>query len=84
MSPSVDVEICTNLLLLLELGRSLLSGLLLALALLEESLRDENVVLGGNAPVCWLVLCPAYKVWRREPNGNCSYSAAFSQKADST
>jgi hypothetical protein len=29
-------------------------------------------------------LSPAYKVWRRGPSGNCSYSATFSQKADST
>jgi len=40
-----------SLFLLLELGGSLLSGLLLALALLQESLRDENLVLGGDAPV---------------------------------
>jgi len=41
----------TNLLLLLELGRSLLSGLLLALAFLEKSLGDEDLILGGDAPV---------------------------------
>jgi len=40
-----------GLLLLLELGRSLLSGLLLALAFLEKSLRDEDLILGGDAPV---------------------------------
>jgi len=38
-----------SLLLLLELGRSLLSGFLLALTLFQESLRDENLVVSGNA-----------------------------------
>ena len=50
------MEISTNLLLLLELGGSLLSGLLLALALLQESLGNENIILGWNAPVCKISL----------------------------
>lgn len=41
----------TNLFLLLELSGSLLSGLLLALALLQESFGDENLILGGDAPI---------------------------------
>jgi hypothetical protein len=40
MSPFANRKITTNLLLLLELGGSLLSSLLLALALLKESLRN--------------------------------------------
>ena len=40
--------ICTNLLALLEIGGTLLSGLLLRLALLEESLWDEDLLDGGN------------------------------------
>ena len=77
-------KVWTNLLLLLKLGGSLLAGLLLALSLLQESLRNENLVLSGNAPKTGLVWCPAYRVWRGAPIGNCSYSAAFSQKANST
>jgi hypothetical protein len=56
MPPRVDMRISTDLLLLLELGGSLLSGLLLALALLQESLGDENIILGGDAPVCKISL----------------------------
>lgn len=37
--------------LLLGGGSALLTSLLLRLPLLEESLGDEDVVLGGNAPV---------------------------------
>lgn len=44
-------EIPTNLLLLLKLGRALFSSLLLALALLQEGLRDENLVCGWDASV---------------------------------
>jgi len=40
-----------GLLLLLELGRTLLSRLLLTLALLQKSLGDENVVRGWDASV---------------------------------
>lgn len=40
------MKILTNLLLLLKLGGALLSGLLLALALLQESLWDENLLVG--------------------------------------
>jgi hypothetical protein len=45
------IKISTNLLLLLELGRLLLSRLLLALALLQESLRDEDLVHGWDGAV---------------------------------
>lgn len=41
----------TNLLLLLNLSRLLSASLLLALALLEEGLRDQDLVLGGNGTV---------------------------------
>lgn len=41
----------TNLLALLELSSALLAGLLLGLALLEEGLWDENLVLGGNGTI---------------------------------
>jgi len=40
-----------SLLLLLELSRSLLASLLLALALLEQSLWDKNLVGSGDGPV---------------------------------
>jgi hypothetical protein len=40
----------TNLLALVLLGSALGAGLLLRLALLQESLRDQNIVLGGNGP----------------------------------
>jgi len=40
-----------GLLLLLKLGRALLSRLLLALALLQESLGDENLVGSWDASV---------------------------------
>lgn len=43
------MKFSTDLLLLLELGGSLLAGLLLGLALLEESLGDQDLVLGGDA-----------------------------------
>jgi hypothetical protein len=39
----------TNLLLLLKLRGTVLSGLLLALALLEEGLGDENLLVGWDA-----------------------------------
>ena len=41
----------THLFLFLELRRLLLSLLLLALAFLEQSLGNENLVLGGNGPI---------------------------------
>jgi len=37
-----------SLLLLLKFGRTLFAGLLLTLALLQESLRDENLILSWN------------------------------------
>ena len=41
----------TNLLALLKLGSLLSASLLLALALLEECLGDEDLVLGGDGAV---------------------------------
>ena len=41
----------TDLLLLLGLSTALGAGSLLALALLEEGLGDEDLVLGGNGAV---------------------------------
>lgn len=41
----------TNLLSLLDVGISLFSGLLLALSLLQEGLRDEYLVLGWHGSV---------------------------------
>ena len=39
------------LLLLLKLGGALLAGLLLRLALLQERLRDEDLLLGGRGEI---------------------------------
>ena len=47
MLPCID-ENPTNLLLFVKLSGALLSGLLLGLALLEESLWDENLVVGWD------------------------------------
>lgn len=41
----------TNLLAVLDLGGALSAGLLLALALLEQGLRDHDLVLGRNRTV---------------------------------
>lgn len=47
----------TNLLLVLDLGLLLSASLLLALALLKEGLRDEDLVLGGDGAVThWISL----------------------------
>lgn len=43
--------VATNLLLVLDLGLLLGASLLLALALLEEGLGDEDLVLGGDGAV---------------------------------
>jgi len=48
---SVYMKIYAHLLLLLKLGQSLLSGFLLALALLQESFGDEDLVMGRDASV---------------------------------
>lgn len=42
----------TNLLLLLLLSRTLSASLLLRLALLQEGLRNEDIVLSGDGPAC--------------------------------
>lgn len=44
----VCCERCTDLLFLLELRAALLSGLLLALPLLQQGLRNEDLVLRGD------------------------------------
>lgn len=41
----------TNLLLLVSIGGLLSASLFLALALLQESLRDQDVILGGDGTV---------------------------------
>ena len=68
----------TNLLLLLNGSRPLGAGLLLALALLEQSLGDQDVVLGGDGTVgARLVRSPAYHceiVWDGAPVENCCSS----------
>jgi hypothetical protein len=51
MPSCVDKKLSTDLLFLLKLSELLLSGLLLGLALLQESLRDENLALSGHAPM---------------------------------
>src|SRR4051812_6256480 len=52
----------TYSLLLLDLGLTLSAGLLLRLALLQEGLRDQNVVLGGDGTKHHrLVRGPAYQ-----------------------
>jgi len=48
----------TNLLLLLKLLTTDSASLLLALALLEEGLGDEDLVLGGNGTVKVSSVCP--------------------------
>jgi len=44
-------ESVTNLLLLLDLGMALSASLLLALALLQQSLGHENMIVRGDGPV---------------------------------
>ena len=48
----------TNLLLLVGLSTTLSTGSLLALALLEEGLGDEDLVLDGNGAVEVSIVCP--------------------------
>ena len=75
-------EIATDLFLLLKLGSTLLTGLLLGLALLQESFGDKDLVGGwdGSAQVS---RCPTNNLYGRAPGENCSYSATFSQVANS-
>lgn len=42
---------CTNLLSLFDVSVALLSGLLLALSLLQQSLGDEDLVLGRDSSI---------------------------------
>lgn len=44
------IGVCTYITLLLEVGSAGLALLLLALALLQESLRDKDFILGGDGP----------------------------------
>jgi hypothetical protein len=44
----------TNLLSLVDLGRSCFTGFLLTLSLLQQCLRDQNLVLGRDGPV-WVI-----------------------------
>ena len=67
----------TNLLALLKLGSLLSASLLLALALLEEGLGDEDLVLGGNGAVRVSIVRP-HKCENSAECKNCSYSATFS------
>jgi hypothetical protein len=81
----IVLEIPTYLLDLCDLGLTLLSLLLLTLALLQKSLWDKDLVRGRGASISNISLVSRIlSVWRRAPSGNCSYSAAFSQKANST
>lgn len=67
----------TNLLTLLELLTADSASLLLALALLEEGLGDEDLVLGGNGAVRVSIVRP-HKCENSAECKNCSYSATFS------
>jgi hypothetical protein len=51
----------TDLLSLLKLLTAGSASLLLALALLEEGLGDENLVLGGDSAVKVSIVCPKTK-----------------------
>jgi len=59
----------TNLLPLVDLGEALSASFLLALALLEESLRDENLVVGCDSPGLHSDQYAAQhtEVWNRAP-----------------
>jgi hypothetical protein len=48
----------TNLLALLELLTASSASLLLALALLQEGLGDEDLLLGGDGAVKVSIVCP--------------------------
>jgi len=71
-----------SLFLLLKFSSTLLAGLLLGLALLQEGLGDEYLVGGwdGSAQVS---RCPTHNLGGGAPGENCSYSATFSQVANS-
>lgn len=71
----------TNLLLLLELLTLNSASLLLALALLQEGLGNQDLVLGGNGTVEVSSVCPQkifLQVRHFAECKNCSYSATFS------
>lgn len=65
----------TYSLALLNNGSTLSASLLLALALLEESLRDQDLVVGGDGAIfkLRLVRSPPYKMYGTERRcKNCS------------
>ena len=68
---------CAHLLASLTLLGLLGALLLLALALLEEGLGDEDLVLGGNGAVRVSIVRP-HKCENSAECKNCSYSATFS------
>ena len=69
----------TNLLTLLELLTADSASLLLALALLEEGLGDEDLVLSGNGAVKVSTVHPQVMKKNFAECKNCSYSATFSK-----
>jgi len=75
----------TNLLLVVGLGLLLSASLLLALALLEEGLGDEDLVLGRDGTVnTRLVRSPAYtRGMSKSAGGELLPSATFSAMANS-
>lgn len=73
----------TYSLALLNDGSTLGASLLLALALLEESLRDQDMVVGGDGAIfkLRLVRSPPYKMYGTERRcKNCSWNATFSTR----
>lgn len=66
----------THFLALLELLKADSTSLLLALALLQEGLRDKDLVLAGDGATKVSIVCP----WTTNlaECKNCSYSATFS------
>lgn len=77
------MKLLTNLLLLLKLCGALLSSLLLALALLQESLGNENLVVSWHASILWISLMST-KYTKRAPIVRIAATARHSRlKADS-
>lgn len=73
----------TYSLALLNNGRALSASLLLALALLEESLRDQDLVVGGDGAIfkLRLVRSPPYNMYGTERRcKKCSWNATFSTR----
>jgi hypothetical protein len=75
MKPWENQRGYTYSLALLSNGSTLSASLLLALALLEESLRDQDLVVGGDGAIfkLRLVRSPPYKMYGTERRcKNCS------------